>query len=406
MVDKQIHGWRAVPRSVLALGLVALFMDISSELIHSLLPLFLVGTLGASVATVGVIEGLAEATASVARLFSGAISDRIGKRKILAVVGYGLSALSKPIFPLAGSIGAVLGARFVDRVGKGIRSAPRDALVADITPPAIRGAAFGIRQALDTVGAFAGPLLAIGLMIVYAGDFRVVFWWAVLPAVIAMLLMIFGVQEPAGGKPSRKRGWPIQRADLARLTAAYWWVLAIGVVFTLARFSEAFLVLKGNETGLPIAMTPLVMVVMNIVYAAVATPAGTLSDRIGRRRMLGFGLAALIAADLVLMLMPGLVGLFVGVALWGIYMGATQGLLSALVADVAPANLRGTAFGLFNLATGFALLAASSLAGVLWQKFGSTATFGTGAALAALAGMVLLASGGRHGAKGLRSLAM
>ena len=400
MVDKQIHGWRAVPRSVLALGLVALFMDISSELIHSLLPLFLVGTLGASVATVGVIEGLAEATASVARLFSGAISDRIGKRKILAVIGYGLSALSKPIFPLAGSIGAVLGARFVDRVGKGIRSAPRDALVADITPPAIRGAAFGVRQALDTVGAFAGPLLAIGLMIVYAGDFRAVFWWAVLPAVIAMLLMIFGVQEPAGGTPSGKRGWPIQRADLTRLTAAYWWVLAIGVVFTLARFSEAFLVLKGNEAGLPIAMTPLVMVVMNIVYAAVATPAGTFSDRIGRRPMLGFGLAALIAADLVLMLVPGLVGLFLGVALWGIYMGATQGLLSALVADVAPADLRGTAFGLFNLATGFALLAASSLAGVLWQKFGSTATFGAGAALAAVAGVVLLAASVRHDAKG------
>ena len=400
MVEQQIHGWRAVPRSVLALGLVALFMDISSELIHSLLPLFLVGTLGASVATVGVIEGLAEATASVARLFSGAISDRIGKRKILAVIGYGLSALSKPIFPLAGSIGAVLGARFVDRVGKGIRSAPRDALVADITPPAIRGAAFGVRQALDTVGAFAGPLLAIGLMIVYAGDFRAVFWWAVLPAVIAMLLMIFGVQEPAGGTPSGKRGWPIQRADLTRLTAAYWWVLAIGVVFTLARFSEAFLVLKGNEAGLPIAMTPLVMVVMNIVYAAVATPAGTFSDRIGRRPMLGFGLAALIAADLVLMLVPGLVGLFLGVALWGIYMGATQGLLSALVADVAPADLRGTAFGLFNLATGFALLAASSLAGVLWQKFGSTATFGAGAALAAVAGVVLLAASVRHDAKG------
>lgn len=391
-LDPVPKGWRAVPRSVVALGFVAMFMDMSSELIHSLLPLFLVGSLGASVATVGLIEGVAEATASIARVFSGVLSDRIGKRKLLAVIGYGLSALTKPIFPLAGSAGAVFGARFFDRVGKGIRTAPRDALVADITPPAIRGTAFGVRQALDTVGAFAGPLLAILLMGAYANDFRAVFWWAVVPAMLAMLFMIYGVQEPAGTKPSGQKGWPIKRADMARMSPAYWWTVAIGAAFTLARFSEAFLVLKGQQAGLPIALIPLVMVAMNLVYAIVATPAGALSDRIGRRAVLGMGLGVLIAADLVLAFLPGLVGLFTGVALWGLFMGLTQGLLSALVADTAPADLRGTAFGIFNLVTGAALLLASTIAGVLWERFGPSATFQAGAALAALAAAVIAVS--------------
>ncbi|GHH25337.1 MFS transporter [Sphingomonas glacialis] len=391
-IDLVPKGWRAVPRSVIALGFVAMFMDMSSELIHSLLPLFLVGSLGASVAAVGLIEGVAEATASIARVFSGVLSDRLGKRKLLAVVGYGLSAITKPVFPLAGSVGAVFGARFFDRVGKGIRTAPRDALVADITPAAIRGTAFGVRQALDTVGAFAGPSLAIVLMAAYANDFRAVFWWAVVPAIIAMLFMIYGVQEPAGTKPSGQKGWPIKRADLARMSPAYWWTVAIGAAFTLARFSEAFLVLKGQQAGLPIALVPLVMVAMNLVYAIVATPAGSLSDRIGRRAVLGVGLGVLIGADLVLAFLPGLVGLFVGVALWGLFMGLTQGLLSALVADTAPADLRGTAFGIFNLVTGTALLFASALAGVLWEEFGPTATFAAGAALATLAAAVTVIS--------------
>lgn len=385
-------GWRAVPRSVIALGFVAMFMDVSSELIHSLLPLFLVGFLGASVATVGLIEGMAEATASVARVFSGVLSDRIGKRKLLAVIGYGLSAIIKPIFPLAGSAAAVFGARFLDRVGKGIRSAPRDALVADITPPAIRGTAFGVRQALDTVGAFAGPLLAILLMGIYANDFRAVFWWAVVPAAIAMLLMVYGVQEPTGTKPSGQKGWPIKRADMKRMSRAYWWAVAIGAAFTLARFSEAFLVLKGRQAGLPIALVPLVMVAMNLVYAIVATPAGALSDRIGRHSVLSIGLGVLIAADLVLAFVPGLAALFVGVALWGLFMGLTQGLLSALVADTAPDDLRGTAFGIFNLVSGIALLSASAFAGLLWEKFGPSATFAAGAGLAGFAAAVIAVS--------------
>jgi MFS family permease len=385
MAQSTPQSWRKVPRSVVALGLVALFMDTSSELVFSLLPLFLVDALHASMVTVGILEGGAEAIAAIAKVFSGVISDRIGKRKLLTVVGYGLSAVTKPIFPLAGSVAAVLVARFLDRIGKGIRGAPRDALVADITPPDIRGAAFGLRQALDTVGAFAGPLLAMALMVLSANDFRAVFWWAVVPGAIAVVLLIFGVQEPAGTKPSGQRGWPIRRADLARMSGAYWWVVAIGVVWTLAGFSEAFLVLKGQQAGLPLALVPLVLVVMNIVYAVITIPAGVVSDRIGRRKVLVVGLGVLVAADLLLAFAQGLLGLFAGVALWGGYMGLSQGLLSALVADTAPADLRGTAFGIFNLLTGVALLAASSLAGALWAHFGSTVTFATGAGFAAVA---------------------
>ncbi len=396
MSDGTPQTWRNMPRSVVALGVVALFMDISSETVHSLLPLFLVNVIGASTVTVGIIEGVAEATAAVARVFSGAISDRIGKRKLLTAFGYGLSALAKPIFPLAGSAAAVLAARFFDRIGKGIRGAPRDALIADITPQDIRGVAFGLRQSLDTVGAFAGPLLAIALMALYADDFRAVFWWAVVPAVVAMVLMIFGVQEPEGTKQSGQRGWPIRRADLVRMSGAYWWVVVVGVVFTLARFSEAFLVLKGQDAGLPVALVPIVMVLMNLMYAAVSTPAGALSDRIGRRKVLIAGLLALVGADLVLGFAPGLVGLFLGASLWGLYMGLSQGLLSALVADTAPADLRGTAFGIFNLLTGGALLVASVLAGILWARYGPTATFAAGAGFAAIAAIALTTDRGRR----------
>lgn len=381
--------WRDIPRSVVTLGFVSLFMDVSSELVHSLLPLFLVGVLGASTAAVGLIEGIAEATAAIAKVFSGVISDQVGKRKLLVVIGYGLSAGTKLIFPLAGSVGAVLGARFLDRIGKGIRDAPRDALIADLTPPEIRGASFGLRQGLDTVGAFAGPLLAIALMALYADEFRAVLWWAVVPAAISVALLIFGVREPGDLKPRAHEGWPIRTADLARLSGAYWRVVGIGVLFTLARFSEAFLILKGQGAGLPLALVPIVMVVMNVVYAAISTPAGVLSDQIGRRKVLLVGVLALVATDLVLGLTSGLVGLFVGVSLWGFYMGLSQGLLSALVGDTAPVDLRGTAFGIFNLLTGVALLGASWLAGLLWDRFGSTATFAVGAGIAAVAALAL-----------------
>jgi MFS family permease len=359
-------------------------MDISSEMIHALLPIFLVTTLGASVALVGVIEGIAEATASISKVFSGWLSDRLGKRKLLLLLGYGLGAITKPVFPLALTPFEVLGARFADRIGKGIRGAPRDAMVADVTPAEIRGAAYGLRQALDTVGAFVGPLLAIALMIALAGDIRAVFWWAALPAALAVLLIVVAVEEP---KPQAAAGTgkaPIVWADIAKFGTAYWSVVAVGVVFTMARFSEAFLVLRAQDAGLTVALVPLIMVVMNVVYAAVATPAGRWSDRIDRRIVLAFGLVALIAADLVLALAGTVTGVLIGAALWGLHMGLSQGLLAALVADTAPPSLRGTAFGVFNLASGVAMLAASALAGALWSLYGPAQTFLAGALFAAL----------------------
>lgn len=375
-----------VPRTVWVLGLVSLFMDISSEMIHSLLPLFLVGTLGASASLVGVIEGIAEFTASLTRAFSGWLSDRLANRKVLTAIGYGLGAITKPVFALAITPYAVLAGRCVDRIGKGIRGAPRDALVADVTPPALRGIAYGLRQALDTVGAFAGPLLAIGLMVLLSNDIRAVFAWAIVPGAVALGLVVFGVQEPARPAP-QNLAVPLRIADLRRIGAHYWGIVVVGALFTMARFSEAFLVLRGSDVGLSMAWVPLIMVVMNAVYALAAIPAGHLSDRMGRRSILLPGLLALIAADLVLAHWQCVAGVFLGATLWGLHMGLTQGLLSALIADAAPVELRGTAFGVFNLITGMVLLAASSLAGALWETVGARATFLAGAIFA---GMSLL----------------
>ena len=388
--------WRDVPATVWTLGFVSLLMDVSSELIHSLLPVFLTTVVGASAVDVGLIEGIAEATAAIAKVFSGAFSDRIGKRKLLVGIGYGLSAITKPIFPLASTAWEVLAARFIDRIGKGIRDAPRDALIADITPSGVRGAGYGIRQALDTVGAFAGPLSAVALMALYADNFRAVFWWALVPAALAVLLIVIGVREPDGTEASAQRGWPVRKEELKRMPAAFWMVIAIGVVFALARFSQAFLVLKAQAEGLALALIPLVLVWMNAVYAVTATPAGILSDKIGRVNVLLCGLAALLIADLALAFIPGLGGVVIGVGFWGLYLGFSQGLLSALVADTAPRDLRGTAFGLFNLVTGGALLAASVVAGWLWYDFGPTATFSAGAVFSGLA-ILIVAFGLRAG---------
>jgi MFS family permease len=373
----------SMPAGVWVLGFVSLLMDISSEMIHSLLPLFLVGTLGVSVLAVGIIEGLAESTALISKVFSGALSDYLGKRKGLALLGYALGALTKPVFALATGVGAVVAARLIDRVGKGIRGAPRDALLADIAPPSIRGAAFGLRQSLDTVGAFAGPLLATGLMLAWANDFRAVFWVAVIPGVLAVLLLLVGVREPAHDRP-RGAVNPIRRTALARLDRRYWWVVGVGAVFTLARFSEAFLVLRAAQLDVPVAWVPLVMVAMNLVYAACAYPFGKLSDTVSHGKLLAAGLIVLIASDLVLASAGSWIGLGVGVALWGVHMGMTQGLLAAMVADAAPEDLRGTAYGFFNLLSGLALLASSVVAGMLWDTRGSAFTFYAGAAFAAL----------------------
>jgi MFS family permease len=391
--------WREIPIGIWALGFVSLLMDVSSEMIHALLPVYLVTVLGTSVLTVGLIEGIAEATASITKVFSGALSDWLGRRKLLAALGYGLAAFTKPIFPLAPSVGWLIAARFIDRVGKGIRGAPRDALVADISPAHLRGASFGLRQSLDTVGAFLGPLLAIGLMWLTADRFSAVFWIAVIPAFLSLGLILVAVEEPVRPKELRRVRMPLHRRELGRLGAIYWWVVAVAVVFTLARFSEAFLVLRAQSIGLPLMLVPAVLVVMNIAYSASAFPVGILSDRADRVPLLALGLVLLLAADVTLALAAGTVGLATGVVLWGLHMGFTQGLLATLVADASPPELRGTAFGLFNLVTGLALLVASLVAGALWQATGPQGTFLAGAGFTALTLLGLLPLRRRLGAR-------
>jgi MFS family permease len=392
IATKTAKALRAIPPGVWALGFVSMLMDVSSEMIHALLPIYLVTVLGTSTLTVGIIEGIAESTALVTKVFSGALSDWLGKRKFLAALGYGLAAFTKPIFPLAPTVGWLIAARFIDRIGKGIRGAPRDALVADLSPAELRGASFGLRQSLDTVGAFLGPLLAIGLMLWTANSYTFVFWVAVLPAFLSFVLILFAVREPerpAGQRPVKN---PISRAELSRLGTAYWWVVAVATVFTLARFSEAFLLLKAQSVGLAVALVPAVFVLMNVVYALAAYPAGVLSDRMERSTVLIIGLAVLIAADVTLATVQSIPGVALGVMAWGLHMGFTQGLLATLVADTAPPELRGTAFGVFNLAGGAAVLAASIVAGALWDAVGPQGTFLAGAAFTALglAGLIMI----------------
>lgn len=389
MKEMTLLSLRAIPISVWVLGFVSMLMDISSEMIHSLLPLFMVTTLGTSALLVGFIEGLAQSTALIVKIFSGMLSDYLGKRKWLAVTGYALGAFTKPVFALASSIELVFTARLLDRVGKGIRGTPRDAMVADLTPPELRGAAFGLRQSLDSIGAFVGPLLAVGLMLLWANDFRAVFWVAVIPGILSVLLLAFGISEPDTCSTT-KRTNPLVMANLKRLNNQYWWVVCIGSVFTLARFSEAFLVLRAQDSGVPITYIPLIIVLMNIIYALSAYPFGHLSDHISRYKLLGYGLLMLICADIALAINGHWSVLLLGVVFWGLHMGLTQGILAALVADVAPQDLRGTAFGFFNLASGIALFTASIIAGWLWDSVGASATFLMGAGFCSITLLLII----------------
>jgi MFS family permease len=389
--SKTTSAWRTLPASIWALGVGSLFMDISSEMIHSLLPIFMTTVLGASVIAVGFVEGISEAATAITKMFSGVLSDRLGKRKPLVILGYALAALTKPIFPLAQTMGWVFTARFVDRIGKGIRGAPRDALIADITLPHARGAAYGLRQALDSVGAFMGPVLAVVFMLVLVNDIRAVMWIAVLPAFLAVAVLAIYVREPERKHIDTPARPSLSMRDVKRLPSRYWLIVLLGAAFTLARFSEAFLVLRAQDAGFAIAYVPLVMIVMNVLYAGFAYPAGNAADRISARTLLIAGLALLILADAVLAFAPSPLWVFIGAGLWGLHMAFTQGLLSKLVADAAPPALRGTAFGLFNFVSGGAILVASALAGVLWATFGAPATFLAGAAFAAVAAVGLLA---------------
>jgi MFS family permease len=382
--------YRKLPKAIWALGFVSLFMDVSSELVHSLLPVFMSTVLGASMVTIGIVEGVAEATAAITKVFSGAISDYFRQRKIIAVIGYGLSALTKPIFPLANTISWVFVARFADRVGKGIRGAPRDALIADITPSHSRGAAYGLRQALDSVGALLGPLLALLLMILFANDIKAVLWMAVIPGFLAVLLLIVAVREPAVAEHIADAEKPLTATGVRQLPRRYWFVVALGAFFTLARFSEAFLILRAQDIGLAISYVPAIMIVMNMVYSLFAYPAGAAADRLSARTLLLLGLAVLIVADLALAVDGSPVIVFIGAGLWGLHMALTQGLFAKLVADTAAANVRGTAFGVFNMVSGVALLLASVIAGSLWSAYGAEATFVAGAGFAALTAAGLL----------------
>ncbi|SAK78941.1 MFS transporter [Caballeronia ptereochthonis] len=372
----------SIPRTVWALGIVSLFMDLSSELVHALLPIYLVTTMGMSVTALGALEGAAEATSMIVKVFSGSLSDWLGRRKGLLLLGYGLAALTKPLFPLADTPALVATARLLDRFGKGIRGAPRDALVADIAPPEIRGACFGLRQSMDTIGAFAGPLLAIALMLALSDHIRAVLWFATVPAFVAVAVIVLGVREPEHPPVQGRFRSPLHWQSLREFSGRYWYVVGIGATFTLARFSEAFLVLRAQQTGLDIAWIPGVMVVMSLAYSLSAYPAGALSDRWNPRALLACGLVLLIAADVLLGAGASMMTLFTGVALWGLHMGFTQGILAAMIAEAAPASLRGTAFGVFNLASGLCMVLASSIAGWLWDRSGASTTFFAGAALA------------------------
>ncbi|SAK45375.1 major facilitator transporter [Caballeronia calidae] len=373
-----------MPRTIWALGLVSLFMDLSSELIHALLPIYLVTTMGMSVTALGALEGAAEATSMIVKVFSGSLSDWLGRRKGLLLFGYGLAALTKPLFPLAETPAVVAAARLLDRFGKGIRGAPRDALVADVAPPEIRGACFGLRQSMDTIGAFAGPLLAIVLMLAFSDHIRTVLWFAAIPAFIAVGIILVGVREPDSAPAQRAFRAPLHWKSMREFSGRYWYVVGIGATFTLARFSEAFLVLRAQQTGLDIAWIPGVMVVMSLAYALSAYPAGVLSDRWDRRALLACGLVLLIAADVLLGSRDSMIALFAGVAVWGLHMGFTQGILAAMVAESAPPALRGTAFGVFNLASGVCMVLSSVIAGWIWDRHGASMTFFAGAAIAVI----------------------
>ena len=382
-----LHRSVRLPRTVWVLGFVSLLMDLSSEIYHALLPAFVTVTLGLPVIALGAIDGIAEATASFGKLVSGRLSDRSRRRKPWIMAGYGLAALSKPLFPIAQGAFELMAARFADRVGKGIRGSPRDAMIADETPPEMRGRAFGLRQALDTVGALLAPVAAIALMAWLAGNIRLVFWIAVIPAALSFLLswLVLRETDRPNFQPSTSpllRGFREIDANTRRL-------ILVGFLFTLARFSEGFLVLKGMDAGLSEAWSPLTLVVFNIGFLVLAYPAGSLSDRASPRAILIAGMAVLVGADLILAFGTGMAPLILGVLLWGAHMALTQGIFSRMIADSAPAHLRATSFGAFYFASGIASLLANLAAGLLWDRNGAEATFIAGAGAAAVAMMML-----------------
>lgn len=393
MTDNDKHkGGPRIPKTIWMLGFVSLFTDMSSEVVHSLLPLLLSTGLGASAFVIGLIEGGAEALVMVTKVFSGYLSDAIGRRKPLVLFGYGLAAIVKPIFPIADSLWLFTTARMLDRFGKGVRGAPRDAMVSELSPAEIRGASFGLRQSMDTVGAVLGPLLAVGLLWLTTNDIKFVLWMAVIPGFIAVFLLFTFVPEPDHANRKKAR-LPINREGIRRLGKPYWRLVIIGAFISLARFSEAFLILRAANLGLPLTFIPLVLVAMSVIYALSAYPAGKLSDRIPRHRLLALGMMVLVLSCCALAIADNYVYLFAGIGLWGLHMGLTQGILASMVADTTDETYRGTAFGVFNLVSGLGLLFASGIAGLLWESIDPAASFLFAASIALLSVIIIMRQG-------------
>jgi len=383
--NKNMSKLKKIPKSIWTLGIVSLFMDISSEIIHSLLPIFMVSILGSSIIAIGIVEGISEATFLLIRIFSGVLSDYLGKRKIISVIGYGISALSKPLFPLANSVSLILIARFFDRLGKGVRESPRDALIGDIAPKSIRGACFGLRQSLDTIGALIGPIVAILGLLIFSNNIRAILWVSVIPAILSVVIFIVGIHDVEHKYTEDEKTFIFKFKNIFKIGTEYWQIVLIGGLLNLARFSDAFLILKAYELGLPITYVPLVMVLMNCFYAVSSYPAGILSDNINRKFILIIGIVFLIIADLVLAFTDSTWMLALGVGFWGMHMAFTKGILDAMVTDTASIRLLGSAYGIFNFVCGIAVLFASIISGVLWQVYGPFYSFSVGAFLAFLA---------------------
>jgi len=386
-----------IPKSIWALGFVSMFMDVSTEMIHSLLPIYLVSILGVSAIAVGMIEGIAESTSLLIRIFSGTLSDYLGKRKLIATIGYGIAAATKPLFAIATSLNVIMAARFVDRLGKGIRGAPRDALIGDLSPLSIRGACFGLRQSLDNVGAIAGPLIAILLMWLFANNIKAVFWAATIPAFVSFFIILVVVKEPKKEHHyNQEEQKPFNIKDVAKLHSSFWWVIVIAVVISFARMSEAFLVLKAQDAGFELMYIPLVLVIMNLIYASTSYPAGKLSDKIDRMHLLSLGTLILLISDLLLAYATTHIHTMLGVALWGLHMGVTQGIFAALIVDKTPAHLYGTAFGIFNFLCGLAILFGNIIAGWIWSVHGAQLTFLFSSSLVGLMFLIILINEYRH----------
>jgi MFS family permease len=365
-------------RNVLALAAVSLLTDVASDMTYPLLPLFLATTLGASATAVGAIEGAAESTAALLKLASGWLSDRVSRRKPLVLAGYGIASLIRPLIGLAQSVTQVLGIRVTDRIGKGIRTAPRDALVADSVDPAIRGRAFGFHRAADHAGAVIGPLLAFALLRWGGLEVRQIFLLTAIPGALAVLALLVGVREVPREMPEASRKLDL-RAPLGR---RFWSFLAVLLVFTLGNSTDAFLLLRARDLGIDAALIPILWALLHVVKSLSSTPGGALSDRIGRKPLLVAGWILYAAVYFALARADAAWQAWALFAVYGIYFGLTEGVEKALVADLVPEDRRGAAFGWYNLALGIAALPASLIFGTIWDRAGAPAAFGFGAAMA------------------------